>query len=199
MTVQNNRKKLLIIFGFFLVPLLVAIVWYKFLPAQFRPVKTTNQGDILEQVFTLTPFTHQTFDGQAFTNVEIEKVWTLVHFVNGECDEACSRSLYKTRQLRLTLGNDIARVNRIAIYKSQGDGASNEKMWLSHPNLKVLLATNSGIAEQIVGRISKVNHQQNSVYLIDPLGNVMMHFSQDLLPKQIQKDLKKLLKLSHIG
>ena len=37
------------------------------------------------------------------------------------------------------------------------------------------------------------------MYLIDPLGNLMMRWPKDPDPKKISSDLKKLLKYSRIG
>ena len=39
----------------------------------------------------------------------------------------------------------------------------------------------------------------HSVYVVDPLGNLMMRFDVRENPKGLLSDLKKLLKLSHIG
>jgi hypothetical protein len=39
----------------------------------------------------------------------------------------------------------------------------------------------------------------NAIYLVDPLGNLMMRFGPDQLPDQVHKDLKRLLKASRIG
>jgi hypothetical protein len=40
----------------------------------------------------------------------------------------------------------------------------------------------------------------NSLFLIDPLGNIMLHYDpQTLVIKRVLKDLKRLLKLSRIG
>jgi len=41
--------------------------------------------------------------------------------------------------------------------------------------------------------------QMNRVYIIDPAGNLMMSYPAAAEPKQIQKDLKRLLKTSQIG
>ena len=37
------------------------------------------------------------------------------------------------------------------------------------------------------------------IYLVDPLGNIMMYYAKDFVGKQLLKDLKKLLKNSNIG
>ena len=41
--------------------------------------------------------------------------------------------------------------------------------------------------------------QQPRILLIDPFGNVMMHYGREHTGKQLLKDLKHLLKLSQIG
>ena len=40
---------------------------------------------------------------------------------------------------------------------------------------------------------------KSSILLIDPLGNVILKYSEELQGKKLLKDLKKLLKLSRIG
>jgi KaiC/GvpD/RAD55 family RecA-like ATPase len=39
----------------------------------------------------------------------------------------------------------------------------------------------------------------HQVYVIDPLGNLMMWYSKDATSKGMKKDLKRLLKVSKIG
>lgn len=199
MSTQDNRKKLIIIAAWFLIPLALATIWYKVLPKSFLPSASTNNGELLDPIFTLDKFTQQTAKGVIFTNVEIEKIWTLVHFVQGECDEQCSQSLYKTRQLRISMGKDIDRLNRIAVLKQDGASESNQKMWASHPDLEVLIASSNGVGAQIKSQVKNIQISRDSIFLVDPLGNVMMHFPASMEPKLIKKDIRKLLKLSHIG
>ncbi len=40
---------------------------------------------------------------------------------------------------------------------------------------------------------------EDSLFLVDPLGNLMMRFPKEPDPKKMSSDLKKLLKYSHIG
>ena len=37
------------------------------------------------------------------------------------------------------------------------------------------------------------------IYIVDPLGNLMMSYARNAPDKALLEDLKKLLKLSHIG
>ena len=45
----------------------------------------------------------------------------------------------------------------------------------------------------------KLGQLGEAVWLADPLGNLVLRYSPDLEPKQLLKDLKKLLKISGIG
>jgi cytochrome oxidase Cu insertion factor (SCO1/SenC/PrrC family) len=45
----------------------------------------------------------------------------------------------------------------------------------------------------------KAQLRNNVIYIMDPIGNVMMRFTQDQSKKDLKADLKKLLKVSQIG
>ncbi len=199
MSDAKNKRKLLTIIAWFFIPLAIAFTWYKLLPEDYRPASMTNSGQLLDPVFTLTEFNYQTINDEAFVNKDVEKVWTLLHFIEGKCDAACSESLYNTRQMRVSFGKDIDRIDRVAVVSGAVKGESNLKMWASHPDLLVLLATNKGIGEQIERQVEGFGRSSNAVYLLDPLGNVVMRFPASLEVKLMKKDIKKLLKLSHIG
>ena len=49
------------------------------------------------------------------------------------------------------------------------------------------------------GLLSSLLEGESSILLIDPLGNVILKYSEELQGKKLLKDLKKLLKLSRIG
>jgi cytochrome oxidase Cu insertion factor (SCO1/SenC/PrrC family) len=190
---------LLLIFAWFFVPLAIAAIWYALVPDGWHSGSMTNNGKLLDPIFTLEPFEQRTLDGQAFSGKDLEKVWTFVHLVDGECGEACSHMLYNTRQIRVAQGKNMNRVERVTVVGEDARSASNAKMWESHPDMVFVVASQGGLGEQIRQHTAKDNFPANSFFLVDPLGNVMMQFSPDLPPKKVSKDLKKLLKLSHIG
>ena len=196
MSDSKNKRKLLTIFAWFFIPLAIATAGYNL---GMIPSGKTNNGQLLEPFFTLTEFSYQTIDGDSFSNKEVEKVWTLLHFIEGECDAACSESLYNTRQMRISFGKDIDRIDRVAVLSSAVKSESNQKMWASHPDLKVLIGTGKGIGRQIKNQLTQFDRSSNAVYLLDPLGNVVMRFPATLEVKLMKKDIRKLLKLSHIG
>lgn len=199
MSRSANRKKFVAIVALFLVPLIVSLVVYKTLPEGYRPSNMANNGNLLQPIHTLAPFNQLTIQGQSFGNKEVEKKWTLLHIISSECDEECSKMLYNSRQTRLLLSKNIDRVQRVVVLSDAAQHSTMDKMWTSHPDLTVLLGVQDGIGSQVHKSVSGSDKRPYSVFLVDPLGNLMMEFPQDLDPKLVLKDLKKLLKLSHIG
>ena len=196
---NKTRTRLLTIIAWFFIPLAIALAWYGFLPEGYRPASMTNNGELLDPVFSLDKFAQQTLDGEIFSGKDIETVWTLAHFIQDQCDADCSESLYNTRQMRLSFGKEIDRIQRIAVVKGGQNGGSNQKMWALHPDMRVLIAAEGGIGTQIEAKVNGFDWGSNAVFLLDPLGNVVMRFPASLDLKLVKQDIKKLLKLSRIG
>lgn len=197
-TLNPNKKRLVIIFALFFLPLAIAAIWYTLLPTNYRPGSTTNNGNLILPIYPVQAFEQRTKDGAVYGGKDLEKKWTLVHLIAGNCDEACSKWLYHTRQIRIALAEDMERVNRLSVVDSAEAAANNIKMWESHPDMQVIISSKGGLREQIQTSAEQA-YPANSVFLVDPLGNLMMHFPPDIEPKKLMKDLEKLLKLSRIG
>jgi len=71
-----------------------------------------------------------------------------------------------------------------------------------HPDLVVALvedATSAALLEPFPSYDGVPVAAAGRIYLVDPLGNLMMSYPGDAPPKSILTDLERLLKLSHIG
>lgn len=102
------------------------------------------------------------------------------------------------RQTRLALNDDMTRVQRLFLVTGNccdSNYLDQEQRGLllgrvDNPQGQTLLETfPDGLRAPGPGRI----------YLVDPLGNLMMKYEPDAPQKAMLDDLKKLLKLSHIG
>jgi hypothetical protein len=144
--------------------------------------------------------------------------WTLVYLGAGSCSAGCRTDLYNTRQVRAALGPDRERVQRVFL----AEGACCDFEWLrvQQPDLITVhagadVAPLAAILERagrdaaIAGAGAEGSRAANPaaaeraaadrVYLVDPLGNLMMSYALDARPKGMLEDLKKLLRLSHVG
>jgi hypothetical protein len=124
--------------------------------------------------------------------------WTMLFVGDGACDERCRKLLYLSRQSRIALNKDMDRVQRVFLATS---GCCDRAYFSGeHPDLTVvlprdeatgraLLAAFPGTADAVAGRL----------YLVDPLGNLVLSYSSAAPDEALLTDVRKLLRLSHIG
>ena len=157
----------------------------------WRPAGTTRHGELIEPVVTLPALPLAGFGANALAGK-----WTLLVVGTGEsgCDAECRNALIYARQTWLSLGRLNARVQRMLL---AGPGCCDEAyMRNEHQGLAVAPASSAGAAT-LLSTIPEPHVRY--VFIVDPLGNLMMRYDVRQDPKGLREDLKKLLELSHIG
>lgn len=187
-TLVSPRIKLLAIIALVVFPILLAWLMYLY-GGNLVTVNRTNNGELI-----LPPkdFARLSVDSVAI----LDGKWALLIPGSIDCDRTCQQLLYYTRQVHIALGKDADRLQRIYI-SAAGDLNQEFEALLAdeYPLLKVLYRDGNIIAEIFGADWKKIP----KVYVVDPLGNIMMVYTADLLGKPMLKDLKHLLKVSNIG
>jgi hypothetical protein len=192
---QRQRRKLLGIAALFFLPLVIAFALYY---GGYSPRGRVNHGDLIDPARPLPQVALMTLGGGTTAPDFLRGKWSLVYVTGSECDERCRRVLEDARQVRAALRDDTPRVQRVLLYAApccgralqpQPDLLSGD---ISGPEAQALLAVFPSYAAVPVP-------QAGRLYMVDPLGNLMMSYSADFEKKALLEDLKKLLKLSHIG
>lgn len=122
----------------------------------------------------------------------------MVYIGDASCDVACEKTLYKMRQSRLAQGEELKRINRLYISKNGKPGATLEKILTAHPGMEVVYG-NEGDIESLTRQFRKGEKNDAALYIVDPLGNLMMSYPPGFDAKGLIKDLTHLLKASQIG
>lgn len=190
-----SRAKAMILIMLFLGPLLGAFLWYYGLNAKLVPGRVNN-SPLVDPPVTLEDFVNPKHGDVPITLADLKRKWTIMHIVNQRCDQDCETFLYNTRQVRLAVGRDANRIARVIMTE---DPELIDWMRQHHPDAALIMAAENGIEDQLESVVNNLEHGSRHALLIDPLGNVMMTIPNDLPPKLLLKDLKKLLKLSRIG
>jgi hypothetical protein len=99
-----------------------------------------------------------------------------------------------TRQVRISVNKDMSRVQRVLVVRELPAGL--DKLRAEHPDLLIAMASGDAWRD-LVAQFAKA--PDSAFYLVDPLGNLMMHYPAQVPPKGVLKDLRKLLKASQIG
>jgi len=203
---DHDRRQRRILIGLaliFFAPL--GLSFYLYYGKEWRPGGRVNAGELIEPPRPLPPLaltlagvdtTAATATGE--TNPQFLKgKWTFLYVQHGRCDDECRRHLYDTRQVRLALDREMNRVQRVFIADS--DCCDIQELKAAHPDLIAIRASSADEPLLALLPIRAGALNSHRVYLIDPLGNVMMFYGPDVRSKGMLDDMKRLLRLSSIG
>lgn len=195
-SIVRSRVWLLVVIGCFVVPLIIAVAGFYWFPNLFLSASTVNHAPLVHPAKPLEAFTNLRLNGNQVTLANLQRKWSIVHRLGQSCDQICQTALYNTRQIRLALGKDSKRLQRLLI---GSDRSLIEAAAQPHPDMARLLRITGGIDNQLAPIAAQYHLTREHAFLIDPLGNVMMVIPADLAPSKLLQDLKKLLRLSKIG
>jgi cytochrome oxidase Cu insertion factor (SCO1/SenC/PrrC family) len=117
--------------------------------------------------------------------------WTISAFVGQSCDESCEDLLYKLRQLRLAIGKNLDKVDRLIF----SDSDEIMKYSENYTGQKVVYEKTELSRIKLVFN-SAPSFDKNNIFLIDPYGFIMMTYKRDAEPKGIIRDVERLIKNS---
>ena len=121
--------------------------------------------------------------------------WTLVYIGDGRCDAACRATLYVMRQTRLALGAEMPRVARVFLVTAN----CCAKDYLAREHAGMSIFEGAGNAGAQVLSQFPAGDRAHTLFVVDPLGNLMMRYDVRHDPRGLLVDLRRLLELSQIG
>ncbi|MDB5931194.1 MAG: hypothetical protein JWR60_2901 [Polaromonas sp.] len=158
-----------------------------------RPEGRRNFGELIDPQRPLPAMATQTLDGRPGQLTALKNQWLLLTVAGGACDTRCEQNLYFQRQLRESLGREKERLDRV---------------WLVNDEAPVRAALLPALAQATVLRVRPADvadwlapapgkRLQDHLYLVDPLGNLMMRFPADMdaaAAAKAKRDLDRLLR-----
>ena len=191
-TTSRNPYTIWFVVLAFVAPVVLAYVMY-FTGA----IKTfTNHGEILNPLVDISRFELKDQAGEAIDREKFTRQWVLISFVGKDCDEKCNARLYDIRQVHKSLGDDQERIDRMIIHLAPPSAELTKLISTEYPKAFNVYGNEQKISA-VLGE--KAQLRSNVIYIMDPIGNVMMRFTQDQSKQDLKADLKKLLKVSQIG
>ena len=118
---------------------------------------------------------------------ELRGKWVMVAFDAAACDTNCEQKLYYMRNVRRAQGKFMDRIERLWVLTDAGTPRAE------------LLAAIEGTRLARVSPGAFPGNAADHIYLVDPIGNLMMRFPRDPDPSKMIKDLQRLLKYSGAG
>jgi hypothetical protein len=139
---------------------------------------TTNQGAFVNPPITVGSLRFKGSDGELLGE---GGTWWLWVVSRGDCVGECATAIHQLRQLHILLNKDADRVQRGLVTEL---GVS-PGLLAEYPGVQHLTGETSALTE--------------GVYIVDPIGNLVLFYPLTDAGKPVLTDLKKLLKLSQIG
>ncbi len=180
---KTSRRTLYLLLGLFFVPLATSFILYYVV--EWRPAGGTNHGELLQPLRQL-PEPVSALQGK----------WAIVYVGDGACDAACRNALYVARQTHVLLNKDMDRLDRAFVATS---GCCDQAFLdAEHAGIRVFDASAPDARAGLLAALPPGDHA-DALYVVDPLLNIVLRFDARENPKGLLEDIKKLLKLSHIG
>ena len=180
---KKSRKKFLMVLAVFALPVVLAKLALEF---NWLDYGVTNKGDLIKQELSLTQL--------GLDSANIEPKWLLLYAVPAQCTSHCEKALENIHNTYVALGKEMPRVTPVALLQSSL--SPMQKKQLSQSQWQ-FIANNHPAAMQL---------EQSKVFIVDPLGNVVMSHEVPAeetklaqFGKEILADMKKLLKYSRVG
>ena len=174
---MSPRTKLALIFAVCAAPFVLGTLAYVY---RWTPGTSGNYGELIPpRVLSGAPFD------------ALRGKWLFVTVDAAACGARCEKKLYFVRQVRRAQGKDSERVERLWLVTD--GGTPKPELTAAIAGTRIVALQNAELLKAFPG-----NPTQH-IYVVDPLGNLMMRYPPDPDPSKMIKDLQRLLKYSRIG
>ena len=185
---RRARRLILAIAALCFAPFVAALFAYFYLP---QPA-SMNYGDLISvRPLIDPPLRH--LDQRVTKLSALRGKWILLQLDDAECAAACRAKLYNMRQVRLAQGRDMERVERVWLILDDAPLAT--QLLREYDGTRMLRAGGS----PLLAEFPATGNVRDHVYVIDPLGNLMLRFPVNAEAARMNRDLVRLLKVSRIG
>jgi cytochrome oxidase Cu insertion factor (SCO1/SenC/PrrC family) len=187
----SGRKILLILALIFVLPFTVAATLHLL---NLKP-SGHSYGNLIQPPKALAiPVLHDV-QGKAFVASQWLKIWSVVMVDSTGCAAPCEAQVHLLKQVHTSLNKDKHRLQRVLLVPTALKTEALTALQKQYPDLLIL----GGADAETAKFIESFSVSNAGVYLVDPLGNLMMSYPEKIEAKGIFSDLKRLLKNSWAG
>jgi peroxiredoxin len=164
-----------------------------------KPEKRNNYGTLIDQRAHPVPaLATTTLDGRPQALEQFKGKWVMLMVGSGACPDVCQKQLFALRQLRLMQGKEADRIERVWLITDQEP--LDTLIIREYDGTHMLRADATTVTRWLP--VDNGTTPADHIYLIDPLGHLMMRFPKDPQLQEVRKvykDIYKLLKASAVG
>lgn len=161
-----------------------------------KPEGRTNYGTLLDpRTYPIPRLDAHSLDGKPLELDAYRGKWLMLQVDNAACAAPCQKKLFDMRQLRTAQGKERERIERVWLITDEAP--LDTLIMREYDGTRLLRVKPEVLAHWLPAEPGAAISEH--IYLIDPLGNLMMRWPKNANPNKIKRDLSKLLYASGIG
>ncbi len=197
---KRSLMPMLLVFLCTLAPIVGAFVVY--MNPQWWPDESSNYGALVSPQRPMPAagdLRLTTLDGQPFDLQSLKGKWLLAAADGGACPESCARKLFIARNSHASQGKNVDRLARVWFITD--DAPVPDKVLEAYKGTIMVRANPDQLARFLLARDTAAGQPglQDPIWVIDPLGNLMMQYPAEADGVKVRKDISKLIYSSRIG
>ncbi len=177
----------------FIGPLILA--WYLYNKHDLLGEGTVNHGQLITPPFSIQQLPITADNGNSLSQQSWNGKWTLLYYNPGQCGTPCQNALAHLNQIQQAVGKNSNRIEKVVVSNASFT-PKTEKILAATPHANIL---HYKVKLDDHASIKNLQLKAGDFYIIDPMGNVMMHYKKSIQRGYILTDLERLLKVSQIG
>ncbi|MFS2006673.1 SCO family protein [Duganella sp. CT11-25] len=197
----RGRWKLLAVLAVCAAPLVASYFTYYVIKPKGG---VTNYGALIDpRLHPIPAMASTTLDGKPASLEDYKGKWIMLKVGPSDCLQECQDQLFAMRQLRTMQGKGMERIERV--WMITDERPLDTVLMRVNDGTRMLRAPAAVVEQWLPLEQGAADRASDHVYLIDPLGNLMMRFPKGAVSsdiekvKKVNKDIAKLLKASAIG
>lgn len=197
---KRSLMPMVLVFLCSLAPIVAAFVVY--MNPQWWPSDSSNYGTLVTPQRPMPEASElrlTTLDGKPFDLQSLKGKWLLVAADGAACPESCARKLFITRNSHASQGKNVDRLARVWFITD--DAAVPDKVLEAYKGTVMVRVDPDQLARFLLARDTAAGQPglQDPIWVIDPLGNLMMQYPAEADGVRVRKDISKLVYNSRIG
>jgi hypothetical protein len=187
----RSMKTFYLLIAVFILPFTMAVLLH------FFDLKQSGKsyGNLVQPPKSLQIPALKDVQGKAFEPAQWAKIWSIVTVDSTGCAAQCAQRVHMLKQVHTSLNKEIDRVQRVLLVPADTGSQAYAEIQKKYPDLIVLAYTDA----ETTKFAAEFDANKGSVFLVDPIGNLMMSYPDKFDPKGLYSDLKRLLKNSWAG
>ncbi|GAA0779527.1 hypothetical protein ABRY95_05310 [Castellaniella ginsengisoli] len=182
-----------------LAPVVLALLAYYVPSLGLRPESRTHYGELVNPQRPIpADLALRDEQGRPYDLNQLKGQWLLISAGPGACPESCVRGLFVLRNSHASQGKAVERLERVWFIID--DAPAAPVVGEAYAGTHILRADPARLAAWLAPEAEDpVEALARGLWIVDPLGHLMMRFPDAQQPEDVRDDIRTLLKNSRIG